>query len=244
MNAKLAVNISQLLNSVFTDIIRDFVSLIYPNYCAACADALVKGETLICTRCASQMPQTNYHLDADNPLKNRLVSRINIRYAMALFRFSKSGRVQGILHSLKYKQQPELGVMLGNLYGDRLAEAGLKTAFELIIPVPLHSSRRRKRGYNQSAKFAEGLAQMLGIPFSDDIMERKIKTETQTRKTKLNRWQNVNEVFEVRNSDCVQNKNILLVDDVVTTGATLEAAGQCLLQAGCSTLSIACIAEA
>ena len=233
-----------MLNSVFTDIIRDFVSLIYPNYCAACADALVKGETLICTRCASQMPQTNYHLDADNPLKNRLVSRINIRYAMALFRFSKSGRVQGILHSLKYKQQPELGVMLGNLYGDRLAEAGLKTAFELIIPVPLHSSRRRKRGYNQSAKFAEGLAQMLGIPFSDDIMERKIKTETQTRKTKLNRWQNVNEVFEVRNSDCVQNKNILLVDDVVTTGATLEAAGQCLLQAGCSTLSIACIAEA
>ena len=244
MNAKLAVNISQLLNSVFTDIIRDFVSLIYPNYCAACADALVKGETLICTRCASQMPQTNYHLDADNPLKNRLVSRINIRYAMALFRFSKSGRVQGILHSLKYKQQPELGVMLGNLYGDRLAEAGLKSAFELIIPVPLHSSRRRKRGYNQSAKFAEGLAQMLGIPFSDDIMERKIKTETQTRKTKLNRWQNVNEVFEVRNSDWVQNKNILLVDDVVTTGATLEAAGHCLLQAGCSTLSIACIAEA
>jgi ComF family protein len=233
-----------MLNSVFTDIIRDFVSLIYPNYCAACADALVKGETLICTRCASQMPQTNYHLDADNPLKNRLVSRINIRYAMALFRFSKSGRVQGILHSLKYKQQPELGVMLGNLYGDRLAEAGLKTAFDLIIPVPLHSSRRRKRGYNQSAKFAEGLAQMLGIPFSDDIMERKIKTETQTRKTKLNRWQNVNEVFEVSKLDWVQNKNILLVDDVVTTGATLEAAGDCLLQAGCSTLSIACIAEA
>jgi ComF family protein len=231
-------------NSVFTDIISDFVSLIYPNCCAACADALVKGETLICTRCASQMPQTNYHLVDDNPLKNRLVGRINIRFAMALFRFSKSGRVQGILHTLKYKHQPDLGVMLGSLYGDRLAEAGLKSAFELIIPVPLHSSRRRKRGYNQSAKFAEGLAQILGIPFSDDIMERRIKTETQTRKTKLNRWQNVNEVFQVRDSDRVQNKNILLVDDVVTTGATLEAAGYCLIQAGCSTLSIACIAEA
>jgi ComF family protein len=230
--------------SLFAEILRDFLAMIYPNCCAGCAGALVKGETFICTRCASQMPQTNYHNHINNPLRNRLVSRMNVSYAMALFKFSKSGRVQHVLHALKYKNQPELGVVLGNLYGDRLTEGGLRNAFELIIPVPLHAARKRKRGYNQSAKFAEGLSQVLAIPFSDEIMQRKIKTETQTRKSKLNRWQNVSEVFEVKNLEAVRQKNILLVDDVVTTGATLEAAGHCLFQAGCSSLSIACIAEA
>lgn len=233
-----------MVNSVFAEVFRDFVSLIFPNYCLACEGSLVKGENMICTHCMLQMPSTNYHLDDNNPLKNRLSSRINIRYAMALFKFSKSGRVQSLLHALKYRNQPELGVILGNLYADRMIGASLEDVFELIIPVPLHPSRKRKRGYNQSAKFAEGLSQKLGIPFSDELMERKIMTETQTRKTKLNRWQNVTEVFHVKSFDSIQNKNVLLVDDVVTTGATLEACGNYLLDAGCSSLSIACIAEA
>lgn len=134
--------------------------------------------------------------------------------------------------------------MLGNVYGDRMIDANLAGAFDLIIPVPLHPSRKRKRGYNQSAKFAEGLGQKLGIPFSDDLVRRKVKTETQTRKTKLNRWQNVTEVFEIKSPDMIQGKKILLVDDVVTTGATLEACGNFLLEAGCASLSIACLAEA
>ncbi len=163
---------------------------------------------------------------------------------MALFRFSKSGRVQTLLHSLKYRNHPELGMMLGYLYGDRMAEADVANLFELIVPVPLHPSRKRKRGYNQAAKFAEGLSQRLGIPFSDDVIERRVKTDTQTRKTKLNRWENMAEVFNVTDAVSVKNKNILLVDDVVTTGATLEACGNCLLKAECASLSIACIAEA
>jgi ComF family protein len=190
------------------------------------------------------MPQTNYHREDLNPLQNRLSTRIKIRHAMALFKFSKSGRVQSLLHALKYRNQSELGIHLGLMYGHRLMSANLAGVFDLIIPVPLHKTRKRKRGYNQSAKFAEGLSQALGIPFSDDILERSVKTDTQTRKTKLNRWQNMAEVFRVKNSEAVQNKNILLVDDVVTTGSTLEACGNYLLQAGCSTLSIACIAEA
>ena len=233
-----------MVNSVFVEVFRDFVSLIFPNYCLGCEGSLVKGENLICTHCMLQMPSTNYHLVNNNSLRNRLSSRINIRYAMALFKFSKSGRVQSLLHALKYRNHPELGVMLGNLYADRMVDAGLAEAFELIIPVPLHPSRKRKRGYNQSAKFAEGISQKLGILFSDELIERTIKTETQTRKTKLNRWQNVTEVFHVKSVDSIQNKNVLLVDDVVTTGATLEACGNYLLDAGCSSLSIACIAEA
>jgi ComF family protein len=230
--------------SVITEIFQDFVSLIFPNHCLACEDSLVKGETLICTNCMLQMPQTNYHLDPDNTLKKRLAGRIPVEYVMALFKFSKNGRVQGILHALKYKSQPDLGVMLGHVYGERLRESPCSQSFDLIIPVPLHPSRLRRRGYNQSAKFAEGLAEEIGIPFSDGFMERKIRTETQTRKSKLNRWQNVDEVFGVTNPVGVKNKRILLVDDVITTGATLEACGNQLLKAGCLNLSIACIAEA
>jgi len=231
-------------NSVFTEILRDFISLIYPSYCLACADSLAKGEELICTSCLSQMPQTNHHQDHFNSLKNRLSSRMDVRYAMALFKFSKSGRVQNLLHTLKYKNQPELGIRLGVMYGDRILSTSLANTFDLIIPVPLHPSRKRKRGYNQSAKFAEGLSQSLGIPFSDDILERTVKTETQTRKSKLNRWQNMTDVFRVKNIEAVRDKNILLVDDVVTTGSTLEACGNYLVHAGCVSLSIACIAEA
>lgn len=233
-----------MFNPIFPELFRDFVSLIFPNYCMACAACLVKGENLICTRCMFQMPQTNYHLDEDNPLKNRLRGRIPVRYAMAMFKFSKSGRVQSILHALKYRNEPKLGVMLGNVYGDRMLTAGLRNAFDLIIPVPLHVSRKRKRGYNQSAMFAEGLSQKLSIPCDDNLVERKVRTATQTRKTKLNRWQNVADVFNVRDRDAIQNKNILLVDDVITTGATIEACGNDLIEAGCASMSIACIAEA
>lgn len=233
-----------MIKSIITEIFKDFGSLFFPNHCLSCDDSLVKGENLICTNCMLQMPQTNYHLDPTNPLKCRLSSRIQVEHVMALFKFSKSGRVQGLLHALKYKNHPELGVMLGNLYGERIMEGNLCNVFELIIPVPLHPARKRKRGYNQSAKFAEGLSQKLGIPYSDDLMERKIKTETQTRKSKLSRWQNVNEVFLVKEVEPIKLKKILLVDDVVTTGATLEACANQLLAAGCSTLSIGCIAEA
>ena len=230
--------------TIITEIFQDFVSLIFPNHCLACENSLVKGENLICTHCMLQMPQTNYHLDPDNVLKKRMAGRIPVEHVMALFKFSKNGRVQGILHALKYKGQPDLGVLLGHVYGERLRTSPCFKSFDLIIPVPLHPTRLRRRGYNQSAKFDEGLSVEMGIPFSDSFIERKIRTETQTRKSKLNRWQNVDEVFGVTNPDEVENRRILLVDDVITTGATLEACGSQLLKAGCSNLSIACIAEA
>jgi ComF family protein len=230
--------------SIITEVFQDFVSLIFPNHCLSCELSLVKGEDLVCTRCMLQMPQTNYHLDSENALKKRLSGRIKLDYVMALFRFSKNGRVQGILHALKYKNQPDLAVMLGHVYGERMRAAKFTNACDLIVPVPLHASRLRRRGYNQSAKFAEGLSEKLEIPYSDDYMERKVSTETQTRKSKLNRWQNVDDVFGVRQEKMIQGKKILLVDDVITTGATLEACGDQLWKAGCSSLSIACIAEA
>ncbi|MEX2235026.1 MAG: phosphoribosyltransferase family protein [Cyclobacteriaceae bacterium] len=161
---------------------------------------------------------------------------------MTLYKFVKESRVQQVLHALKYKQQPELGEMLGRIYGQDLVDADFKSSFDLIIPVPLHTSRRRIRGYNQSEEFGKGLSQMLQVPCDDTYMMRATKTETQTHKTKLSRWENVNHIFQVVRSEPIAEKRVLLVDDVVTTGATLEACGQALVEAGCRELSIACIA--
>ncbi len=135
-----------------------------------------------------------------------------------------------------------MGIKLGKQYGKDLKENGINQ-FDLIVPVPLHESRRRKRGYNQSSKFAEGLSESLGVSWDESISLRTTSTTTQTKKTKAERWNNVKDVFAIQNSESIRNKRVLLVDDVITTGATIEACGLHLLSQGCS-LSIACIAEA
>lgn len=149
-----------------------------------------------------------------------------------------------MLHQLKYHHHPEIGVKLGKVFGRELAERGLKQAFDIITPVPLHPTRLRKRGYNQSAKFAEGLSHALAVPWSESISVRKGRTKTQTRKSKIDRWENVKNAFSIAEGKLVEGKKVLLVDDVITTGATLEACGMHLINSGCSHLSIACIAEA
>jgi ComF family protein len=190
-----------------------------------------------------EMPQTNYHLDPANSLMKRFGGRLPVDMICALFRFTKNGRIQHLLHQLKYKNHPEIGVLLGELYGTKLAPTLQKT-IDLILPVPLHPSRLRRRGYNQSGKFAEGLSTILSVPYSDELICRKIKTLTQTRKSKLQRWENVENVFAIQAPREISGRHILLVDDVITTGATIEACGQMLLDGGCNSLSIACIAEA
>jgi len=232
------------MNPSLTEIFNDFASLFFPNYCLACNATLVKGEEIVCTSCISEMPQTDHHLYRENTLQARLAIRIPVVHAMAFFKFAKSSRVQHLLHALKYKNHPEIGVMLGKVYGTRLNDAELSSEFDLILPVPLHESRKRKRGYNQSAKFAEGLSEKLNIPFSDSLLTRARNTQTQTKKTRFSRWQNVSDVFLVRNISGIKGKRILLVDDVITTGATIEACGQTLINNGCCSLSIACLAEA
>jgi ComF family protein len=188
------------------------------------------------------MPKSGYHLQHDNPFYRKFKGRLPVKRVMTLYKFVKRGRVQRMLHALKYKHQPEIGEMLGRVYGKDLVEADYKDSFDLIIPVPLHTSRKLQRGYNQSEKFGKGLSQMLNIPCDDTFMIREAMTETQTHKTKLSRWENVNRIFHILDPRPIMNKRVLLVDDVVTTGATLEACGQTLLRAGCSELSIACIA--
>ena len=230
------------MNSVVREILLDFIALFYPRYCLACECALVNGEDIVCTSCMLEMPMTDYHLDKENSFYQKLRTRLSVKYVMALFKFTKESRIQNLLHTMKYKNHPEIGIMLGKLYGSELLNANYKDEFDLIIPIPLHISRKRVRGYNQSAEFGKGLSTVLNIPCKEEIVERMVKTETQTKKTRLNRWENVKEVFRVIKPDEIVNKKILLVDDIITTGATLEACAKLLLNHKCKDVSIACIA--
>lgn len=224
-------------------ILKDFTSLFFPKYCLACLNSLVGNEETLCTRCIVHLPKTNYN-PLDNPVKDRLAGRLPVIYGSAFLKLKKGGVVQKMLHQLKYQHHPEIGIKLGKVFGHELEKNGFSGAFDVIVPVPLHPSRLRKRGYNQSAKFAEGLGYVLNIPCDESISVRKRSTQTQTNKSKLDRWENVKSVFSVTRSSQISGKRILLVDDVITTGATLEACGLHLVNSGCAQLSIACIAEA
>jgi ComF family protein len=226
------------------NLMEDFVALFYPRCCFACSEPLSKGEELLCSRCLVQLPKTSYHRWHDNPVWGRLAGRLPVESAFAFLKFLKGGVVQNLLHELKYNNRPEIGVRIGGLYGRELAESGFADSFDVIVPVPLHHSRLRKRGYNQSAKFAEGLAEALRVPWEESLSLRLQATSTQTRKGRADRWQNVQTAFSTAQTERIRGKRILLVDDVITTGATLEACGQQLIDSQCASLSIACIAEA
>jgi ComF family protein len=225
-------------------ILRDFISLFFPRCCLACSESLVRGEEILCTNCLLELPRTNYHLQKGNPIEEKLFGRIPVKHAWAFLKFKKRGTVQHLLHQLKYNNHPEVGIALGKVFGKALADSGFDQSFELIVPVPLHWSRLRKRGYNQSSKFAEGLSSSLKIPWDESITIRRERTATQTKKSRMQRWENVKDVFTISQNDKILGKRILLVDDVITTGATLEACGQHLIAAGCAQLSVAVIAEA
>lgn len=224
------------------EIASDFLSLFFPNYCLGCSRALVKGEDILCTFCIHDLPKTNHDFDGENPVKLRFEGRIPVARAMAYLQFRKTGIAQKLLHQLKYNQHPEVGVKIGALIGREIQSAA--HSIDLIIPVPLHAARLRQRGYNQSAMLAQGISETTGIPWEESISIRKSNTKTQTRMNRAQRWENVKSVFGVSDQQKIEGKNILLVDDVITTGATLEACGQHLLEANCKSLSIVCIAEA
>lgn len=221
-------------------VLGDFVSLFYPRCCQGCQEVLVKGEEVICTACIRDLPRTNFHRDPQNELFLRIYGRIPVSHAVAFLRFGKSTMVQKLLHALKYRKRPDIGFVLGQVYGQELLAAGFN--YDLIVPVPLHRAKLRSRGYNQSAHFAQGLAASMKIPALEDALVRVSKTTTQTRRTKLDRWNNVKSAFQVQAA--VPGTRILLVDDVVTTGATLEACTHTLLIAGAAKVGIACIAVA
>ncbi len=225
--------------------IRDFFCLIFPHYCLGCQESMVSGEEILCTRCLVEIPRTYYHTHPeDNPMHKKFWGRINLRYAFAFVRYRKSGKVQTILHQLKYNRHPEISTFFGNIYGKELAESVDLGPFDLVVPVPLYISKERIRGYNQSDGFAKALAAHLEAEFNNRLLVRNQASSTQTRKSRSKRWKNVSEIFSVKYPKAIENKNILLVDDVVTTGATLEACAQRIMDCHPASLSVCTIAVA
>lgn len=190
------------------------------------------------------MPLTQYHLDIKNEAVKKFYGKIELEYASAFVYFNKKGIVQEIIHNLKYKGQQEIGTVLGNWYVEDLKELNLENPFDIIIPVPLHKRKFRERGYNQVATFGKALSKGLNITYDDRVLYRKKYSKTQSKKNLLGRSENIENIFDVLSTEKHQNKHLLLVDDVLTTGATLEACSRALLKIPGIKISIVCMAMA
>lgn len=225
-------------------LINDFLSLIYPGHCEACRHLLFKHERFICTKCRLELPHPALQADALSPLHQVFAGRIPLIHASSYYLFEKSGRVQRLVHAIKYEGQKELAGFLGELYARELLEKGLLGDVDLIIPVPLHRRRLKARGFNQSACFAEGLSALHHIPVETGCLERAVDTATQTKKKKYQRWENMKDVFELKDASALVNKHVLLVDDVITTGSTIESAWEALRQVEGLRISVASLAFA
>lgn len=230
--------------SAFYDFLEDFLALFFPELCAACGENLFRNEQVICTDCIYNLPVTNFHLHPDNKLSRQLWGRFPFVQASSFVYFQKGNRVQNIMHQLKYNNRPETGFRMGELYGYELNRSAQWLKPELIIPVPLHSAKLRKRKYNQSELIVRGMASIIGIPLSLNNLKRIENTETQTRKSRFARYENLKDAFMISKAEDLKNKHILLVDDVMTTGATLEACSIELLKIEGLQISIATIAFA
>ena len=178
-------------------------------------------------------------MDEDNPINKIFWGRVDVKMVAAFYYFRKGSRVQRLLHQLKYKGDENVGEIIGLHYGYELNESVFFQNIDYIIPVPLHKNKLKKRGYNQSESFARGLSKSMKIPINTTDLYRKVDSKTQTKKTRFKRWENVGEIFGVQENSDLENKTILLVDDVVTTGATIEASSQVLLQKKCKILVVA-----
>ena len=223
---------------------HDFLNLFYPRICHMCDHILINKERVICTNCRHELPVTNFPLDNDNPVQKVFYGRVKIEYATSLLLFSKKGNVQKLIHQLKYRGHREISEFLGAWMGARLAEENLGLKIDAVIPVPLHKKKLKSRGFNQVEDFGKEIARNLNVPYMDNVLLKTSFTTTQTLKTRLSRWGNVEETLVLVNPELITNKHILLVDDIITTGATLEACSRVLGEAGGVKISIASMALA
>lgn len=230
--------------SFIKQVFSGFAHLFYPRVCAVCSTDLFRGEGVICTSCHYKIPLTRFWNDTENPVAQTFWGRVNVENACAYFFFAKGSKYRPLLHKLKYQGQREIGYELGLHFGQALSKSLLYQGIDYAVPVPLHPKKLRTRGYNQAEAIAEGLAKGMGIELSTTHLIKTEFTETQTRKTREERVRNVADSFKVVNPAEIEGKHLLLVDDVITTGATLEScAAKLLAVEGCK-VSIAALAFA
>jgi ComF family protein len=226
------------------NILSDFLSLLYPDLCIICNENLLKSEQNICIKCLNEIPVTNYHLTKNNPVDKRFWGKTDIESATSFYFFTKGSPFQKLIHELKYRNNKEIGVYFGKYAASNIATSTFFEGIDLIVPIPLHPAKYKKRGYNQSELLCKGIADYTGYITDFTNLKRIKETETQTKKSVYDRYINTSGIFEVQNPEIFENKHILLVDDVLTTGSTLEAAAQELLKCTGTKVSIFTLAIA
>lgn len=218
------------------------INLFFPKVCAGCDAFLLESENVLCTKCRHEMPLTNHYRNPENEAFKKFYGRIDIQSATAFAYYHKKGIVQEMIHKLKYKGQEEIGAVIGNWFAEDLKTSGIIDSVDCIIPVPLHKKRFKERGYNQVTAFGLALAENLGIAYEPELLVRKIYSKTQTKKNLLGRSEMDSAIFEVCYDGKHCNKHFLLIDDVLTTGSTLEACCRALLRIPGTKISIVCMA--
>lgn len=226
------------------NIFRSFLSLFFPDLCIVCHNRLNDAEKHICITCLTQLPKTNYHDQPDNRLEEYLAGRFPFQRIAAFAYFVKGGSMQSIIHELKYKNNPDIGYTMGLLYGSDIAISSFCSNIDYIIPVPLHPKRMKQRGYNQSEEIAKGISSETGIAIDTTTLIRSKNNPSQTKNNRIERWKNVEEIFELTNKEIFRDKHILLIDDVITTGSTIEACAKEILKCKDVKISIAALAVA
>jgi ComF family protein len=218
---------------------ESILHLVFPHICEGCGSDLLQPDHYLCLKCLSKLPHTRFHLYADNPVEQHFWGRIPVTHATAQYYFTKESLVQAVMHGIKYRGHKELGIYMGRLMGSSLSEASRFGDVEALIPLPLHPRKERRRGFNQATLLCRGISEVTGWPVVENVVIRSSFSESQTRKGRVERWQNMQGRFELVDDSAVKGRHVLLVDDVITTGATLEACGAALLKAEGLRLSIA-----
>ena len=225
-------------------LLSDFIHLFYPNLCVGCQLQAVAQEELFCITCEAKLPITDFHKITDNEAMQRMVGGYPFSLGLSMFRFYPGGMVQEMIHQIKYRGQTNIAYRLGKRYGEILIRCTETRDLTYIVPVPLHKKRIRARGFNQSKYFADGLSSALGVPAAPHLITRIKDTSSQTTKSRKERLQTMEGAFKLNSRQDLRGQHILLVDDVLTTGSTLEAVAQTLMKVSPLKVSFATIALA
>ena len=224
--------------------LENTIHLFYPHTCTGCGSDLLPKKELLCIRCLHQLPHTGFENEKNNPVENIFIGRIPLQAAYSEFYFSKGQLIQHLIHQLKYKKDKEIGFYLGEIMGMHLLKSDLFKNLDYLLPLPLYPDKEFKRGYNQAEIICDGIAKSLQVPVHNKNLIRHRFTETQTKKHRTERWKNVSGSFAIKDIEKLKGKSILLVDDVITTGATLEACCEILQKVPGLKISVATLAFA
>lgn len=219
------------------------VQLFYPSVCYACGINEIDENQMICLACMENLPYTRFETIKENPTEKLFWGRIATSFACCIFYFEKDNMLQSIIHQIKYKNEKKLGIFMGKLMGLKLKDIIHAQEIDFMLPMPLHPKKEKKRGYNQATLLCIGMKEITNINYNENALIRIQHTKTQTKKSRIERWQNVEEVFDIPSPDVVKGKNILIIDDVITTGASTEACGKTLLAHGAKSISICGLAH-